>query len=140
MRARLLPADAGPAIELDKDLTLVGRDSVCDVRLGHKSVSKLHCILVKTDGLILVRDLGSTNGTRVNGTRVRRGALLPNDWLMIATLRYLVKFGSSLEAGDTPPPPADLITVDGSGEYPTQLPPAETVGGSAAARVSLPDR
>ena len=81
-----------------KDLTLFGRDEDCDVRLDHKSVSKLHCVVVKTDGLLLVRDLGSTNGTRVNGQRVRRAALLPNDQFAIANLRYQVKFGAALEA------------------------------------------
>ena len=97
MRARLVSADGGPSIDLVKDMTLFGRDEDSDVRLDHKSVSKLHCVIVKTDGLLLVRDLGSTNGTRVNGQRVRRAALLPNDTLSIANLRYVVKFGVELE-------------------------------------------
>jgi pSer/pThr/pTyr-binding forkhead associated (FHA) protein len=97
MRARLVSADGGPPIDLVKDMTLFGRDEDCDVRLDHKSVSKLHCVIVNTDGLLLVRDLGSTNGTRVNGQRVRRAALLPNDTLAIANLRYVVKFGVELE-------------------------------------------
>jgi pSer/pThr/pTyr-binding forkhead associated (FHA) protein len=60
-------------------------------------VSKLHCVVVMTDGLLLLRDLGSTNGTRVNGQRVRRAALLPNDTLAIANMKYIVKFGVELE-------------------------------------------
>lgn len=95
MRTRLVPLDNSPPIELAKDLTLVGRVEDCDVRFDHKSVSKLHCILAKTDGLLFVRDLGSTNGTRVNGTRVRRAALLPNDMLAIASFRYQVRIGDS---------------------------------------------
>jgi pSer/pThr/pTyr-binding forkhead associated (FHA) protein len=104
MRARLVPADGGPPIDLAKDLTLFGRDEDCDVRLVHKSVSKLHCVIVKTDGLLLLRDLGSTNGTRVNGQRVRRAALLPNDGLAIANLRFAVKFGVELELEPDPRP------------------------------------
>ena len=100
MRARLVSADGGPFIDLTKDMTLFGRDEDCDVRLDHKSVSKLHCVVVKTDGLLLLRDLGSTNGTRVNGQRVRRAALLPNDTVAIANLRYTVKFGAELEKLD----------------------------------------
>lgn len=102
MRATLVPLDGGPPVDLAKDLTLVGRNDDCDVRLDHKSVSKLHCILVRTEGLVLVRDLGSTNGTRVNGQRVRRAALLPNDNLAIATFRYKVAFGEAAPgpAGD----------------------------------------
>ena len=93
MRAQLMPLDGGPPIEISKALMVVGRKEQCDVRLNHKSVSKMHCILVKTDGLLLLRDLGSTNGTRVNGTRVRRAALLPNDQLGIAHYKFRVYLG-----------------------------------------------
>lgn len=97
MRVRLVPIEGGVPVEIAKDLVLVGRKEDCDVRLDHKSVSKLHCVLVKTDGLLLLRDLGSTNGTRVNGQRVRRAALLPNDEIQLASLRYTVQVG-----GDQP--------------------------------------
>jgi len=101
MRAQLMPLGGGPPIELVKDLTVVGRKEDCDLRLEHKSVSKMHCIIVKTDGLLLLRDLGSTNGTRVNGQRVRRAALLPNDELFIAHYKFRVHFGS----GESPVAP-----------------------------------
>jgi pSer/pThr/pTyr-binding forkhead associated (FHA) protein len=83
--------EGGAPIEIAKDLVLVGRKEDCDVRVDHKSISKLHCVLVKTEGLLLLRDLGSTNGTRVNGQRVRRAALLPNDQIQLASLRYTVQ-------------------------------------------------
>jgi pSer/pThr/pTyr-binding forkhead associated (FHA) protein len=60
----------------------------------------MHCVIVKTDGLLLLRDLGSTNGTRVNGTRVRRAALLPNDQVSIAHFKFRVFLGP-----DEPAPP-----------------------------------
>src|SRR2546423_53131 len=100
MRARLIPLDGGSPVEITRDLTLVGRKENCDLRLEHKSVSKLHCVIVRTDGLLILRDLGSTNGTRVNGQRVRRAALLPNDQVHIASVRYKVFLGP-----DAPPPP-----------------------------------
>lgn len=93
VRAALMPLEGGPAIDIAKDMTLVGRKEDCDVRLDHKSVSKVHCVLVKTDGLLLLRDLGSTNGTRVNGTRVRRAALLPNDKVSFANFHFKVHLG-----------------------------------------------
>jgi pSer/pThr/pTyr-binding forkhead associated (FHA) protein len=97
MRALLVPLDGGEAIELVKDLTLVGRKEDCDLRLDHKSVSKLHCVLVKTDGMLFLRDLGSTNSTRVNGQRVRRSAILPNDQLTIANYKFKVQFGEDAQ-------------------------------------------
>jgi predicted component of type VI protein secretion system len=93
MRAQLVPLDGSEPVDITKDLVVVGRKEECDLRLDHKSVSKMHCVLVKTDGLLLLRDLGSTNGTRVNGTRVRRAALLPNDQLTIATFRFRIFLG-----------------------------------------------
>jgi pSer/pThr/pTyr-binding forkhead associated (FHA) protein len=102
MRAQLVPLEGGTPIDIVKDMTLVGRKEDCDLRLEHKSVSKMHCVIVKTDGLLLLRDLGSTNGTRVNGQRVRRAALLPNDQLSIANYKFRVSLGP-----DAPPPPAD---------------------------------
>lgn len=117
MKARLVPIDASPLIDLVKDLTVVGRTADCDATIDHKSVSKLHCVLVKTDGLILLRDLGSTNGTRVNGRRVRRACLLPGDHIGIAAFRYKVKFGESgdddsREQAVPPPVEADKDASD----------------------------
>src|SRR6195256_557545 len=96
MRAQLMPLDGGPPVDIAKEMTLIGRQEDCDFRLDHKSVSKMHCVVVKTDGLLLLRDLGSTNGTRVNGTRVRRAALLPNDKLSVANFHFRVLFGTAL--------------------------------------------
>jgi pSer/pThr/pTyr-binding forkhead associated (FHA) protein len=114
MRAQLIPLDGGAPIDIDGDLMVVGRKEECDLRLDHKSISKMHCVIVKTDGLLLLRDLGSTNGTRVNGQRVRRAALLPNDQLAIASVHFRVHLGPDsspkdhterLNAGDV----ADMV-------------------------------
>jgi pSer/pThr/pTyr-binding forkhead associated (FHA) protein len=105
MRAQLVPLEGGTPIDIVKDMTLVGRKEDCDLRLEHKSVSKMHCVIVKTDGLLLLRDLGSTNGTRVNGQRVRRAALLPNDQLSIANYKFRVSLGP--EAAPAPRHPEE---------------------------------
>jgi predicted component of type VI protein secretion system len=118
MRAQLVPLDGGLAIDVVKDLTVVGRKEDCDLRLEHKSVSKMHCVIVKTDGLLLLRDLGSTNGTRVNGQRIRRAALLPDDQLSVASLRFKVYLGP-----DVPEPPAPVAS-----EHTQQLDAREVAG------------
>lgn len=94
MIAQLIPLDGSKPITITRDLTLVGRKTeLCDIILKSGSVSKLHCAIAKTDGLLFIRDLGSTNGTKVNGQRVTRGALLPGDELAFAAVKFRVHLG-----------------------------------------------
>lgn len=94
MIAELIPLDGSKTISVSRDITLVGRKrGLCDVVIDHSSISKVHCALARTDGLLFLRDLGSTNGTRVNGQRVTRGALLPGDELAIANVKFRVHMG-----------------------------------------------
>ena len=93
MLAQLIPQQ-GPPITLQSAITIVGRSpKLCDLVIDHTSISKQHCVLVKTDGLLYLRDLASTNGTRVNGQRVVRGALLPGDQLSFSGISYRVHLG-----------------------------------------------
>lgn len=101
MLAQLLPVNGGPPVTLRRAVTVVGRSPrLCDLPLENKSVSKLHCILVKTDGLVYMRDLGSTNGTRVNGQRVLRGALLPGDQISFSGTAFRIHLAP--DADDAP--------------------------------------
>lgn len=94
MRFRLVPLEGGNAIELSRDLTVVGRKEDCDLRLDHKSISKFHCVIVKMENTLLIRDLGSTNGTMVNGKKIRRATLKNSDCLNIANLPFRIQIGS----------------------------------------------
>lgn len=98
MLAQLIPLDGGEPIEIKRDLTLVGRSKQeCDLCINRKSISKLHCIIVRTDGLLFVRDLQSTNGTKVNGQKIMRGALLPGDQLSFGSTKFRVHLGPDPE-------------------------------------------
>lgn len=104
MLAQLVPVEGGKPITLKRDVIVVGRKpGLCDLIVERPSVSKLHCVLVKTDGLLFVRDLGSTNGTKVNGQRVTRGALLPGDELAFASVRFRVHLGPDQQEGAVDP-------------------------------------
>jgi pSer/pThr/pTyr-binding forkhead associated (FHA) protein len=82
-------------IPLDRPLTLLGRDPGCDALLDSPRVSRQHCCLAVLCDRVDVRDLKSTNGTRINGQRIQSGQLRPGDELEIAELRYRLIVGGS---------------------------------------------
>ena len=88
MPLHLVGLDGHADIELDRAVVVVGRQRWCHVRIASPRVSRRHCCLtLRRDG-VLVRDLGSTNGTRINGRRIDRGVLRSGDELSIAHCRY----------------------------------------------------
>jgi pSer/pThr/pTyr-binding forkhead associated (FHA) protein len=85
----------GSDIPVGRTPVIVGRHPRCDARLDSIRVSRIHCCLAEDDVEVLVRDLGSANGIRINGRRVELGRLRLGDELSIAHLRYRVEEGTS---------------------------------------------
>lgn len=75
-----------------KRISVVGRMSGTDVRIDHVSLSRRHAVLVLAEGLVVVRDLVTTNGTRVNGKRIRWAALMPNDTITFGTQKFRIVY------------------------------------------------
>jgi pSer/pThr/pTyr-binding forkhead associated (FHA) protein len=89
--------DEGPDILLDRAMVVVGRHPSCDTRLDSLRVSRQHCCMSQEKGEVTVRDLGSTNGIRINGQRVERGRLRQGDELSIAHIRFRLENGHGHE-------------------------------------------
>jgi adenylate cyclase len=102
MFGELVPQGGGDPVPLLKTKLLVGRRDSCDIALRFPNVSSRHCELEFLEGYWLVRDLGSSNGTKVNGVRVRSKWVLPGDELAVARHRFKVDYNV---APDAPPPP-----------------------------------
>jgi hypothetical protein len=79
---------AGAGATLDRSKILVGSDPRCDVVLDQPGISPHHCYLLIEKESVRVLDLGSTNGTFINGKRIRDGALFAGDTLTIADLAF----------------------------------------------------
>lgn len=97
MPTRLVALDDGADIALDRAMLVVGRHPQCDARLDSIRVSRRHCCMMqdKDSGDVVVRDLGSTNGIRINGQRVEMGKLRPGDELAIAHIRFRLEAGQA---------------------------------------------
>jgi hypothetical protein len=66
-----------------KDGFVIGRGSLCDLKLNDTSVSRKHAILRFSQGSWYIQDLGSMSGTFINGKRVDGSKLLPRDQVTI---------------------------------------------------------
>jgi pSer/pThr/pTyr-binding forkhead associated (FHA) protein len=142
MQAKLIPVDGGPAIPITRDVTIVGRGrNLCDLLLQQNSISKLQCLIAKTDGLLFIRDLGSTNGTKVNGQRVTRGALLPGDELAFASVKFRVHLGPSVPGEEghlRPDERTDILEPRGESPEEDYVPAdPEVIEGSSRSDVRL---
>jgi hypothetical protein len=86
--------DASPLLELDwaggKRELFVGRHFGCDVVLSNRTVSRHHACLVYRDGVWVLHDLQSTNGTTVNGVPVSHCVLRPGDDLVLGDERLKI--------------------------------------------------
>ncbi len=75
MPTRLIALNGGPDITLlDHIPVMMGRDPRCDARLDSLRISRFHCCVAQIEDGVHVSDLGSTNGTRINGRCVKSGA------------------------------------------------------------------
>ena len=88
---RLLPARSGlPEVALSAGAVTFGRADDNDVVLLDPEVSRHHARVECTDKICTVIDLGSTNGTWVNGDEVQQSPLVPGDELQIGGVRFTV--------------------------------------------------
>ena len=93
----------------------IGRGSEHDMVLDEDMVSRSHARILTFDGEVIIEDLGSTNGTLVNGERIERKALKTGDQILIG--QSLLEFVSRGKVKKPADPPA----------RPTRRVPAETI-------------
>lgn len=114
----------GKSVPLNVKQFLVGREADCHLRPNSDLVSRHHCVFLVDDYTVRLRDLGSTNGTYVNGQRIQGQVVLqPGDAVQIGKLAFqLVVYQPapvSVPAGDdapeiepVAPPSTDAETLD----------------------------
>ena len=84
---------AGLTYVLGPGETVVGRGGDCDIFLGDVTVSRHHAKLAVSDEHLSIEDLGSTNGTYINGAREDAADLKAGDELIIGKFHLIVARG-----------------------------------------------
>jgi pSer/pThr/pTyr-binding forkhead associated (FHA) protein len=113
MDAKLVVAKGKTAVKeipLGDAKTIIGRRNDCGLRIPSPLVSRQHCELNCSGNRLLVRDLGSSNGTLVNGARVKQKELKSGDTLGVGPITFIVKLGAA-SPGDTARPGAAVVDV-----------------------------
>jgi pSer/pThr/pTyr-binding forkhead associated (FHA) protein len=107
MKAKLVVVGGeAKATEIDLRLpTVIGRGREATLTLPHPLVSRKHCELYESDGRLMVRDLGSLNGTYVANERVTDAVLPAGELLTVGTVTFRAVYADSsdIEIGALPP-------------------------------------
>jgi pSer/pThr/pTyr-binding forkhead associated (FHA) protein len=97
-----------------REMTVIGRREDCDLRIPVGDVSRKHCRLVMEDETIRIEDLGSSNGTYVNGHRVQEVELQPGDRIQVGPVQFIIQINGEPpeDQMSLPPPPAADASAD----------------------------
>lgn len=87
----------GKRVKLTDAETVIGRDEGAKIRVATQELSRQHCLLIVSEAGVLVRDLGSRNGTFINGVPIAEETFLkPGDTLTTGPMTF------ELEGGEPP--------------------------------------
>lgn len=130
----------GKLIPLNTKKFLVGREQDCHLRPNSDMVSRHHCIFLVDDYTVRLRDLGSTNGTRVNGELVRHELVLNDgDKISIGKLELELALRTGAPVSATVPSAGVPIDIPPSGfEIPVDAASVETNYSTATGIAGVP--
>jgi pSer/pThr/pTyr-binding forkhead associated (FHA) protein len=102
-------ANQGRAIPIIGTQFLIGRDQDCQLRPASPAISKKHCGIFIKDGQVTIKDLGSTNGTQVNGVTIESEVVVENGAALKAgPLEFKVEITEVKRKTDSTPLPEQL--------------------------------
>jgi pSer/pThr/pTyr-binding forkhead associated (FHA) protein len=96
--------------------TVIGRSKQVGLTVAHPLVSRRHCELFESDGLLMLRDLGSLNGTTIGGRRIEEAAILPDTEFTVGPLTFCAKYQFDGDLDAVPPTRYAAVDEDSSGD------------------------
>jgi len=111
---------------LPSSITVIGRRHDCDLRIPLLPVSRRHCQLSLNNESMTIRDLGSRNGTYLNGKRIDKAAVIqPGDYIKIGPLTFALQINGQPKEIVPPgqpaqkPPPQEKPKVEAAEKAPS---------------------
>lgn len=86
----LIGPEPGRRLTISKPRIIIGRGISSDIRFNDRAMSRTHCEILKNEDNLIIRDLESQNGIRVNGRDVTEQILQDGDQLDIGSMRFIV--------------------------------------------------
>jgi hypothetical protein len=88
--AQLIADDGSAVLDVSLNRTIIGRSLDSDIRIANEQVSRHHALVFRVGGSVKIRDLGSSNGTVVNGATVTNAPVLlnPGDNVVLGDLSF----------------------------------------------------
>lgn len=96
-------AKHGAKIAIKKAEFTIGRSQSCSLCAGSSAVSRQHCMISRDESKVTVRDMGSRNGTLVNGNKIEGTVeLASGDEITVGPLKFLLTISTSLNSVKKP--------------------------------------
>ena len=90
-------AKTGAKIAVKKSEFIIGRSQKCHLCAGSSAVSRQHCAITRQDNRVTVKDMGSRNGTLVNGNKIEgETELTSGDEITVGPLKFLVTISTGI--------------------------------------------
>jgi predicted component of type VI protein secretion system len=107
-------AKAVQEVELGAGRTSIGRHPHNDIVIGNLAVSARHAAVTSVDGVTMLEDLDSSNGTFLNGQRIARAVLADGDRVTIAN--FQLEYLATAAANFAPAPIGSIEVLNGASE------------------------
>ena len=101
----------GEKTALEQGLTRIGRRETNDWTIQDESVSGTHCEIEKDDSGFILRDLGSTNGSKVNNEEIKEQRVFRNDILMVGDVSVMLDGDDVPESSEDEPFSVERTTI-----------------------------
>ena len=103
------------SFSITRDMTVLGRREDCDLRIPLGEVSRKHCRLVRDGDSLKVEDLGSSNGTFLNGKRVQEALLSPGDSIQVGPIVFVLQVDGTPADDELSPVTVDTAAAAAAG-------------------------